>query len=177
MLTNLNNLHRPSWPRNRVCLCQAVSIPHMGRKPFSNHFHNVSSPNPPWNVYIGIGCPRLQKGRFVRLSPFPACNTLHYYRGSKRALLRLSLQRAWPCARGLGPQRIVLKVKSASCKKQSCEAICREDTSLRGRAGVRQNLTPSLTALSTFPYRHHWHDTIPIRRHHNQHDVWNESWV
>ena len=129
MLTNLNNLHRPCWPRNRVCLCQAVSIPHMGREPFSNHFHNVSSPNPPWNVYIGIGCPRLQKSRFVRLSPFPACNTLHYYRGSKRALLRLSLQRAWPCAKGLDPQRTVLKVKSASCKKQSCEAICREDTS------------------------------------------------
>ena len=131
MLTNLNNLHRPCWPRNRVCLCQAVSIPHMGREPFSNHFHNVSSPNPPWNVYIGIGCPRLQKSRFVRLSPFPACNTQHYYRGSKRALLRLSLQRAWPCAlcRGLDPQRTVLKVKSASCKEQSCEAICREDTS------------------------------------------------
>ena len=31
--------------------------------------------------------------------------------------------------RGLDPQRTVLKVKSASCKEQSCEAICREDTS------------------------------------------------
>ena len=162
MLTNLNNLHRPCWPRNRVCLCQAVSIPHMGREPFSNHFHNVSSPNPPWNVYIGIGCPRLQKSRFVRLSPFPACNTLHYYRGSKRALLRLSLQRAWPCAKGLDPQRTVLKVKSASCKKQSCEAICREDTSEsacrsspKPHVFVDRSINFSLSSTLT------WHHTNP----------------
>ena len=176
MLTNLNNLHRPCWPRNRVCLCQAVSIPHMGREPFSNHFHNVSSPNPPWNVYIGIGCPRLQKSRFVRLSPFPACNTQHYYRGSKRALLRLSLQRAWPCARAWIHRELYWKSKVQVARSRVVKQFV-EKTPLRVRAGVRQNLTPSLTALSTFPYRHHWHDTIPIRRHHNQHDVWSESWV
>ena len=164
MLTNLNNLHRPCWPRNRVCLCQAVSIPHMGREPFSNHFHNVSSPNPPWNVYIGIGCPRLQKSRFVRLSPFPACNTLHYYRGSKRALLRLSLQRAWPCAGAWIHRELYWKSKVQVARSRVVKQFV-EKTPLRVRGACRSSPKPhafldrSINFSLSSPLT--WHHTHP----------------
>ena len=157
MLTNLNNLHRPCWPRNRVCLCQAVSIPHMGREPFSNHFHNVSSP--------------ADLSDFLRFRPVILCIII--------------VAQSVPCSDFLcrGPDHVhcagawihrelYWKSKVQVARSRVVKQFV-EKTPLRVRAGVRQNLTPSLTALSTFPYRHHWHDTSPIRRHHNQHDVWS----